>query len=258
MSAFRAFLIGGALALASVAASAPVASAQEIEKPASQSWSFYGVFGTYDRAALQRGFQVYREVCAACHSMNLLAYHDLEGIGYSPAEIKAIAASVQVPDDPDDTGEVKDRPGRPSDHFKAPFANEKAAQAANNGALPKDLSLIVRGRPFGPDYIYALMTGFGTPPADMKMAKGMNYNAAFPGHQIAMPPPLSDDRVTYADGTKATLAQEAHDVATFLSWASDPHLEDRHRLGARVMIFLLAFSGVMYGVKRKVWSNVHH
>ncbi len=254
MSAFRAFLIGGALALAAVTG----AVAQEIPEPAKQDWSFNGVFGTYDRAALQRGFQVYREVCAACHSMNLLAYHDLDGIGYKPAEIKAIAASVSVPDDPDDTGEVKDRPGRPSDHFKAPFANEKAAQAANNGALPKDLSLIVRGREYGPDYIFALMTGFKDAPADMKMAKGMNYNSAFPGHQIAMPPPLSDDRVTYADGTKATLAQEAHDVATFLSWSSDPHLEDRHRLGARVVIFLLAFSGVMYGVNRKVWSSVQH
>jgi ubiquinol-cytochrome c reductase cytochrome c1 subunit len=246
--------MGGALALAAVTG----AVAQEIPEPAKQDWSFYGVFGTYDRAALQRGFQVYREVCAACHSMNLLAYHDLDGIGYKPAEIKAIAASVQVPDDPDDTGEVKDRAGRPSDRFKAPFPNEKAAQAANGGALPKDLSLIVRGRKYGPDYIYALMTSFHEPPAGMKMAKGMNYNSAFPGGQIAMPPPLSDDRVTYADGTKATLAQEAHDVVTFLSWASDPHLEDRHRLGARVMIFLLAFSGVMYGVKRKVWSNVHH
>jgi ubiquinol-cytochrome c reductase cytochrome c1 subunit len=254
MSGFRAFLMGGALALAAVTG----AVAQEIPEPAKQDWSFYGAFGTYDRAALQRGFQVYREVCAACHTMNLLAYHDLEGIGYTLPEIKAIAASVSVPDDPDDTGEVKDRPGRPSDHFKAPFANEKAAQAANNGALPKDLSLIVRGRNYGPDYIYALMTSFGPPPASIKLAKGMNYNAAFPGGQIAMPPPLSDDRVTYADGTKATLSQEAHDVATFLSWASDPHLEDRHRLGARVMIFLLAFSGVMYGVKRKIWSNVAH
>jgi len=254
MSAFRAFLIGGAFALAAVTG----AGAQEIPEPASQSWSFDGVFGTYDRAALQRGFQVYREVCAACHSMSLLAYHDLDGIGYSLPEIKAIAASVSVPDDPDDTGEIKDRPGRPSDRFKSPFPNEKAAQAANGGALPKDLSLIVRGRKYGPDYIYALMTGFHEPPAGMKMAKGMNYNSAFPGGQIAMPPPLSDDRVTYADGTKATLQQEAHDVVTFLSWASDPHLEDRHRLGARVMIFLLAFSGVMYGVKRKVWSNVHH
>jgi ubiquinol-cytochrome c reductase cytochrome c1 subunit len=254
MSSFRAFLMGGALALAAV-----TASAQEMPVPAKQDWGFYGPFGTYDRAALQRGFQVYREVCAACHSMNLLAYHDLSGIGYGDAEIKAIAASVSVPDDPDDTGEVKDRPGRPSDRFKAPFANEKAAQAANNGALPKDLSLIVRGREYGPDYIFALLTGFkDTPPAGMKMAKGMNYNEAFPGHQIAMPPPLSDDRVTYADGTKANLAQEAHDVVTFLSWASDPHLEDRHRLGARVIIFLAAFSGVMYGVKRKVWSKIDH
>ncbi|HTJ65375.1 MAG TPA: cytochrome c1 [Alphaproteobacteria bacterium] len=253
MLSFRSFFIAGALALTAV----PV-FAQEVEKPASQDWSFYGVFGTYDRAALQRGFQVYREVCSACHSMNLLAYHDLEGIGYKPAEIKAIAASVQVPDDPDDTGEVKDRPGRPSDHFKAPFANEKAAQAANNGALPKDLSLIVRGRKFGPDYIYALMTGFKDAPADVKMGKGMNYNVAFPGHQIAMPPPLTDDRVTYADGTKATLAQEAHDVTTFLSWASDPHLEDRHRIGARVMLFLGALAVMMYFVKRKVWSKIEH
>ena len=254
MSSFRAFLMGGALALATVT----TVSAQEIEPPKQQAWSFYGAFGTYDRASLQRGFQVYREVCAACHSMSLVAYHDLDGIGYTPDEIKAIAASVSVPDDPDDTGEVKDRPGRPSDRFKAPFANDKAAQAANNGALPKDLSLIVRGRNYGPDYIFALLTGFGEAPKDMKMAKGMNYNEAFPGHQIAMPPPLSDDRVTYADGTKATLAQEAKDVVTFLSWASDPHLEERHRLGARVIIFLAAFSGVMYGVKRKVWSNVAH
>jgi ubiquinol-cytochrome c reductase cytochrome c1 subunit len=243
------------LALAAVTG----ATAQEIPEPAKQDWSFNGAFGTYDRATLQRGFQIYREVCSACHSMNLLAYHDLEGIGYNPAEIKAIAASVSVPDDPDDTGEIKDRAGRPSDHFKAPFANEKAAKAANNGALPPDQSLIVRGRKYGPDYIYALMTSYkdAAPPGDT-MPKGMYYNAAFPGGHIAMPPPLSENRVTYADGTKATVAQEAHDVATFLSWTSDPHLDDRHRLGARVMIFLLAFSGVMYGVKRKVWSNVAH
>lgn len=246
--------MGGGLALATLT----TASAQELPEPAKQDWSFYGAFGTYDQAALQRGFQVYREVCAACHSMSLLAYHDLSGIGYTPDEIKAIAASVSVPDDPDDTGEIKDRPGRPSDRFKAPFPNEKAAAAANNGAVPKDLSLIVRGRKYGPDYIFALLTGFKDPPPGMKMANGMNYNTAFPGNQIAMPPPLSDDRVTYADGTKATLAQEAHDVVTFLSWASDPHLEERHRLGARVIIFLAAFSGVMYGVKRKVWSKVAH
>ncbi len=254
MFTYKAFIAGAAFALAAV-----TASAQEIPEPAKQSWSFYGAFGTYDRAALQRGFQIYREVCAACHSMNLLAYHDLDGIGYTPADIKAIAASVSVPDDPDDTGEIKDRPGRPSDHFKAPFANEKAAKAANNGALPPDQSLLVRGRKFGPDYIYALMTGYkDAAPAGDAMPKGMYYNTAFPGHHIAMPPPLSADRVTYADGTKATIEQEAHDVTTFLSWASDPHLEDRHRIGARAILFLGALAVLMFFVKRHVWRNVEH
>jgi ubiquinol-cytochrome c reductase cytochrome c1 subunit len=254
MFSFRAFIAGTAFALAAAAA-----SAQEIPEPAKQHWSFYGAFGTYDRASLQRGFQIYREVCSACHSMNLLAYHDLDGIGYDMAEIKAIAASVSVPDEPDDTGEVKDRPGRPSDHFKAPFANIQAAKAANNGAVPPDQSLLVRGRKYGPDYIYALMTSYqDSPPAGDTMPDGMYYNAAFPGHHIAMPPPLGDDRVTYADGTKATLAQEAHDVATFLSWTSDPHLEDRHRIGARVILFLGALAVLMYFVKRKVWANIEH
>jgi len=254
MLSLRALLVGAAIAVAAASS----ASAQEMPAPAKQDWSFNGAFGTYDRAAAQRGFQIYREVCSACHAMSLLAYHDLSGIGYNEAEIKAIAASVQVPDEPNDQGEIVDRPGRPSDRFKAPFANEKAAQAANNGALPKDLSLIVRGRPYGPDYVYALLTGFKDPPADVKMAKGMYYNMQFPGHQIAMPPPLTDDRVQYADGTKATLSQEAHDVVTFLSWASDPHLEDRHRIGVRVLIYLAGLSLVLYLVKRKVWSKLQH
>jgi ubiquinol-cytochrome c reductase cytochrome c1 subunit len=255
MRSLKVLSLGGALALA---ASSLPAFAQEMPQPAKQDWSFYGPFGTYDRASLQRGFQIYREVCAACHSMNMLAYHDLSGIGYDAAQIKAIAASVQIPDT-DDTGQPADRPGLPSDRFKAPFPNEKAARAGNNGAVPPDQSLLSRGREGGPDYIYALMTSYkDTPPAGVKMGSGMYYNDAFPGHQIAMPPPLSDDRVSYADGTKATIAQEAKDVATFLAWTSDPHLEDRHRIGARVIIFLVALSGVMYGVKRKIWSQVEH
>jgi ubiquinol-cytochrome c reductase cytochrome c1 subunit len=253
MSSLRTLLAGGLLALAGLAS----ASAQEMPVPAKQDWSFYGAFGSFDRAALQRGFEIYRQVCSACHSMNLLAYHDLSGIGYSEADIKAIAASVMV-SDIDDTGQPADRPGRGSDIFKAPFPNEKAAQAANNGALPKDLSVIVKGREYGPDYVYGLLTGFKDPPADMKMADNMYYNVQFPGHQVAMPPPLSDDVVQYADGTKATLAQEAHDVVTFLSWAADPHLEERHRIGARVIIFLVVLSIVMYLVKRKVWSKTKH
>jgi ubiquinol-cytochrome c reductase cytochrome c1 subunit len=253
MSSLRAFLIAGALALSAVSA-----VAQEIPEPAKQDWSFDGAFGTYDKASLQRGFEIYRTVCSNCHSMNLLSYHDLSGIGYSDAEVKAIAASVQVPDEPDDQGEIKDRPGRPSDHFKSPFANTQAAKAANNGALPPDQSLLVRGRKYGPDYIYALMTGYKDAPADVTVPDGLYYNVAFPGNKIAMPPPLSDDAVQYADGTKATLSQEAHDVATFLTWAADPTLDMRHRIGARVMIFLIVFAAVMYGVKRRVWSNVEH
>jgi ubiquinol-cytochrome c reductase cytochrome c1 subunit len=254
MRRIHGYLLAGVIAFVGVSG----ARAQEESEPAHQDWSFYGAFGTYDRASLQRGFQIYREVCSACHSMNLLSYHDLSALGYNEAEVKAIAASVSVPDEPDDEGEIKDRPGRPSDHFKAPFANVKAAQAANNGAIPPDQSLIVRGRKGGPDYVYALMNGYVDPPAGFKVADGLYYNAAFPGHQIAMPQPLTDDRVTYADGTKATLQQEAHDIATFLAWTSDPHLEERHRLGARVIIFLAVLSGVMYGVKRKVWSKVAH
>jgi ubiquinol-cytochrome c reductase cytochrome c1 subunit len=253
MSKLRALVITGAFALAAASA-----VAQEIPEPAKQDWSFDGAFGTYDTASLQRGFEIYRMVCSNCHSMNLLSYHDLSGIGYSDAEIKAIAASVQVPDEPDDQGEIKDRPGRPSDHFKAPFANTQAAKAANNGALPPDQSLLVRGRKYGPDYIYALMTGYGDPPAGVTVPDGLYYNVAFPGNKIAMPPPLSDDAVQYSDGTKATLQQEAHDVATFLTWAADPTLNMRHRIGARVIIFLVVFSGVMYGVKRQVWSKIEH
>jgi ubiquinol-cytochrome c reductase cytochrome c1 subunit len=253
MGSVRAFVIAGAFALA-----AGSAVAQETPEPEKQSWSFDGAFGTYDTAALQRGFEIYRQVCSNCHSMNLLSYHDLSGIGYNEAEIKAIAASVQVPDLPDDQGEIKDRPGRPSDHFKPPFANDQAAKAANNGALPPDQSLLVRGRKYGPDYIYALMNGYKDPPPDVKVPDGLYYNVAFPGSKIAMPPPLSDDAVQYADGTKATLQQEAHDVATFLTWAADPTLNTRHRVGARVMIFLAVFSGVMYGVKRRVWSKIEH
>jgi ubiquinol-cytochrome c reductase cytochrome c1 subunit len=253
MRSLCAVLLGGVLALAGTVC----AVAQEIPEPAKQDWSFEGAFGTYDRASLQRGFQIYREVCSACHSMNLVAYHDLSGIGYSEAEIKAIAASVQMPDI-DDNGQPADRPGRPSDMFKPPFPNSKAAEIANNGAIPPDQSLIVRGRKYGPDYVYALMTGFKDPPAGMKMGDGMYYNDAFPGGQIAMPPPLTDDRVQYADGTKATLQQEAHDIVTFLAWTSDPHLEERHRLGARVLIFLVVFSSVMYGVKKKIWADVPH
>jgi ubiquinol-cytochrome c reductase cytochrome c1 subunit len=250
------------LALAVIGAAllaAPAARAQEEGTPSlpHQSWSFDGPFGTFDRGALQRGFQVYNEVCANCHSMNLLAYHDLSGIGYSENEIKAIAAQKQVTDGPNSQGDMYQRPGRPSDHFVPPFPNDQANRAAHNGALPPDLSVIVYAREGGADYVYDLLTGFTNPPAGVTMRDNMNYDLYFPGHQIAMPPPLSDDIVTYADGTKATTQQEAHDVATFLAWAAEPHMEDRKRTGAKVVIFLLAMTGILYAAKRKIWADVH-
>jgi ubiquinol-cytochrome c reductase cytochrome c1 subunit len=220
-------------------------------------WSFYGIFGTYDRAALQRGFEVVNEVCSNCHSFHQLYYRDLEGIGLSADDVKALAAAVQVTDGPNDQGEMFKRQGKPSDPFKQPFPNEQAARFANNGALPPDLSLIVKAREGGPDYVYSILTGFKEAPKSMHMNAGMNYDTAFPGNQIAMPPPLQDGTVTYTDGTKATIDQEAHDVVTFLTWLSNPELEARHRLGVKVLIFLVIFTGLLYLVKRKVWADVH-
>jgi ubiquinol-cytochrome c reductase cytochrome c1 subunit len=249
----RAALVAG---LALLALTAP-AGAQEQPPLPKQSWSFDGPFGTYDRAAAQRGFQVYEEVCSHCHSMNLLHYRDLAGIGYSEEEIKAIAASKQVTDGPNDQGEMFQRPGRPADKFVPPFPNEQAARAALNGALPPDLSLIIKAREGGADYIFALLQGYKDPPAGVKMADNMQYDEYFPGHQIAMPPPLSGNEVQYADATKPTQTQETRDVATFLTWASEPTMEERKYTGAKVLIFLLVMTGVLYGAKRQIWAELH-
>jgi ubiquinol-cytochrome c reductase cytochrome c1 subunit len=220
-------------------------------------WSFDGPFGTYDRASAQRGFQVYNEVCAACHSMKLMSYRNLAGIDLTPGQIRAIAATKTVPGDLNDQGEPTTRPGLPSDHFASPYPNEKAARAANDGALPPDHSLIVSAREGGADYVHALMLGYVEPPPGVKVPDGLYYNKWFLGHQIHMPAPLSDGSVTYADGTKATLDQEARDVATFLTFASNPHMEERKHLGVRVVGFLALLCGVTYMVKKQVWSDVH-
>ncbi len=226
-------------------------------KPAKQEWSFKGPFGTYDRAALQRGFQVYKEVCSACHAMHQLYYRNLTALGYNEAEIKALAASVEVQDGPNDVGDMFTRPGRPYDRFKSPFPNANAARAANNGAYPPDLSVITKARPHGADYLYALMTGYKKPPAGMKMTEGMQYNTAFGGEQIAMVPPLSEGAVEYKDGTKASVTQMAKDVTVFMSWAAEPEMEERKRMGFKVLLFLLVLSGVLYAAKRIVWKNIH-
>src|SRR5437016_7040029 len=244
------------LALALIPLAGSIA-AEEAPAPPHQEWSFNGVIGTDDRAALQRGFQVYKEVCAACHPVKHLAFRDLAEIGYGEAEVKGIAAQVQVTDGPNDSGEMFQRPGRPSDPIPGPFPNDQAARAANNGALPPDLSLITKAREGGADYVDAILTGFKDAPAGMKMNPNMNYNEYFAGHQIAMPPPLNDDQVKYADGTPASVPQMAHDVVAFLSWAGEPTLEQRHRIGFKVILFLVVATGVFYAAKRKVWSRVH-
>ncbi|MBN9508232.1 MAG: cytochrome c1 [Alphaproteobacteria bacterium] len=249
----RALTFAAALAALVVPAIAPAVAEDSLPH---QKWSFSGVFGTFDRAAAQRGFQIYKDVCSNCHSLKEAYYRDLGGIGLTDEQIKAIAATITVPTIGED-GQPAERPALPSDHFKLPFPNDQAARAALNGALPPDLSVITKAREGGPDYVYAVLTGYGEPPAGMQMGAGMNYNKAFPGHQIAMPQPLQDDSVTYADGTKATLPQEAHDVVTFLTYISNPEMEERKRMGVKVLIFLALLTGVTYAVKRKVWSDVH-
>jgi ubiquinol-cytochrome c reductase cytochrome c1 subunit len=240
-------------------ACAPVA-AEENNVPHSppSGWPHQDIFGTYDRAALQRGYQVYAQVCSTCHSMKLLSYRDLAQLGFSEAEVKAIASNYQVSDGPNDQGEMFQRPARPSDHFVSPFPNDQAARVANNGALPPDLSLIIKARAGHEDYVYSLLTSFGqTPPPNETIAKGMYYNPMFIGHQIAMPPPLHEGAVSFADGTSATVEQMAKDVTQFLAWASEPHLEDRHQTGLKVVLFLVVFAGVLYAVKRKIWEKLH-
>ena len=222
-----------------------------------QNWSFWGVTGTFDRASAQRGFLVYQQVCSACHSMKQMYYRNLAGIGLSEPQIKAIAAAVTVAGPLNDQGEPTTRPGLPSDHFKLAFPNDTAARAANGGALPPDQSVLELAREGEADYVYALLNGYSDPPKNMKIGNGLYYNRIFPGNQIAMPQPLSDDAVTYTDGTKATLAQEAHDVTTFLAYAANPDLDQRHHMGIKICLFLIGMTIITYIAKRRVWAAVH-
>ena len=235
-----------------------VSLAAEAEHPENQDWQFEGPFGSFDVASIQRGLQVYLEVCSACHSLDQMAYRNLIDLGFNADEVKAIAAEYEVTDGPDDNGDMFQRPARPSDKFVLPFANEKAARAANNGAFPTDLSLLAKANPAGTDYIFALLTGFGDEaPDDIELAEGMEYNPYFSGKQIAMAPPLFEESVEYSDGTKATVEQMAWDIANFLQWTAEPEMEDRKRIGWKVVLFLLVLSAMLYAAKRKVWSSVH-
>lgn len=253
-TALKAFaVIGGLLA----AMPSPARAAGEAIAIPRAGFSFDGIFGTYDRASAQRGFQVYKEVCAACHAMRLLSYRNLRELGLTEAQVAQIASQFTVMDGPNDEGQMFERPARPSDRFRSPFPNQQAARAANNGAYPVDLSVITKARAGGADYIHALLTGYQDPPAGVTMMEGMNYNRYFPGHQIAMAQPLHPDQVEFADGTPATLDQASRDVATFLAWAAEPALEERRAMGVKVIIFLTILGGLAYAVKRKVWADVH-
>lgn len=236
----------------------PALAAEEGPALEHQNWPWLGVFGKYDQAQLKRGFQVYHDVCSACHSLKLVAYRNLSALGFTEDEIKAFAAEKTVKDGPNDQGEMFDRPARPSDHFVSPFANDQAARVANNGALPPDQSLLVKARKGGPDYVYALLMGYAEAPEGVKVPDGMSYNKVFPGHNIGMPQPITDDAVTYADGTKASQEQIAKDVTAFLNWTSEPELDTRHSMGLKVLGFLVVLTALFYALKRKVWSDVEH
>jgi len=239
----------------------------EPKEPETQSWSWEGPFGTFDRQQLQRGYQVYKEVCASCHAMHLASFRNLAQPGgpeFTPAQAKAIAAGVQV-NGLDDKGEPIQRPATLADRFPSPFANDLAARAANNNALPPDLSVIIKARAHGidaegPDYVYSLLTGYQDPPAGETVLDGLNYNPYFPGHQIAMPSPLaSDGQVTWPDGNPpATKQQMAKDVVAFLTWVADPNMEARKTLGVKVMIFLVFLSIVLFLAYKRQWKDVEH
>ena len=236
----------------------PLFSAESID-PIKVNWSFKELTGKFDRASLQRGFQVYKEVCASCHSMQYLSYRNLGEPGgpeFTQEEVKAIAASVEIEDGPDSQGEMFTRPGKPSDKFKSPHPNVEASTAANGGAYPPDMSVLVKARPGGADYMYSVLMGYEEPPTGMKLDDGVYYNKYMIGQKIKMASPLSEGIVEYSDGTEATMDQMAKDVTTFLAWAAEPELEERHRVGFKVIIYLILLTILVYLSMKKIWSRI--
>jgi ubiquinol-cytochrome c reductase cytochrome c1 subunit len=278
----KAFAIAAALGLAAAAHGSFAATTQL--PPKDVHWSFEGPFGRFDQEQLQRGYKVYHDVCSACHAMHLMSYRNLGQEGgpfYDPKYpnpndnpyVKTIVQDYKVPDIDTDTGDVIKRPATAADTFVSPFPNEYAARASNGGALPPDLSLIIKAREDGPRYVYSILTGYATPPAGLAVPTARYYNPYMPGDLtsfwhgsgpvpqggfIAMPLQLTANRVTFDDGVAATPDQEAKDVVAFLTWASEPHMEDRKRLGFAVMIYLVLFTGLLYASYRHIWRKVAH
>ena len=271
-------LAAGLLVGLSAAVRAQGASEAAEPLPPMEHWSFSGPLGIYDTAQLQRGYQVYRQVCSNCHAAKFLSFRNLADPGgpeFSDSQVKALSATFKVQDGPNDSGNMYERPGRPSDPFPSPFPNEQAARAANGGAYPPDMSTLAKARsyergglwflvePFseyqaeGPDYIHALLNGYkDDPPAGMKIPDGKYYNEYYPGHAISMPPPLSDGLVDYKDGSPQTAAQYSKDVAAYLQWMAEPKLDQRKQMGFKVVIFLAVFAGLLYVLKRRIWAGV--
>jgi ubiquinol-cytochrome c reductase cytochrome c1 subunit len=275
--------VAAAAAVAALVGFADVArAAGETPTPPQEKWSFSGPFGTFDRGQLQRGFKVYREVCANCHGLKLVAFRMLAQPGgpeFSKKQVEALAAEYKIKDGPNESGDMFERPGRPADFFPSPFPNEQAAAAANGGKAPPDLSVMAKARTYergfpwfvidavtqyqeqGPDYLTALLQGYKDPPAGLNVPAGTHYNEYYPGHLIAMPKPINDGQVSYPqDNGKPvvpeTVPQYSHDVTAFLMWAAEPHLEARKRLGFQVMLFLILLSVLLYFTKKKVWADV--
>ena len=270
-----ALVLAGSLLGLAVIAQPALAADEHSPAPPRVKWSFSGPFGKYDRAQLQRGLKVYREVCAVCHGLKYVAFRNLTDLGYSEGQIKAIASEYKIQDGPNDQGDMFEREGRPADHFPTPWPNENAARARYNG-VPPDMSVLAKARGYergfpwfifdmftqfqehGVDYIHALMTGYKEkPPAGFTLPQGSFYNEYFPGHAIAMPPPLSDKRIDYTDGSPTTVDQFSKDVSAFMMWAAEPHMEARKRIGFQVMIFLIVLAGLLYFTKKKVWADAH-
>lgn len=276
-----------ALAVAGLALiGTPAFAAGGTAHPPAQKWSFSGPFGTYDRAQLQRGFKVYKEVCAACHSLEKIAFRNLSqagGPGFTDGQVKTLAAEYKVKDGPNESGDMFERPARPSDRFPKPFPNDEAAKSANNGAVPPDFSVIAKARTYergfpmwaidivtqyqeqGVDYITAILTGYDDPPKGVTVEPGLNYNTYFPGNKIAMANPLvalfddsgkASDPGFYTDGTPVTREQVARDVSAFLMWAAEPKLEERKQIGAKVMLWLILLAGMLYILKKRIWSRL--
>lgn len=279
--AYVSLLTGAFLALTAFVSPAAASEGHKDKKPEVHEWTFAGALGKYDKAQLQRGFKVYKEVCSTCHSIKMLAFRNLSQRGgpeFTEQEVAELAASYKVKDGPNDTGEFYDRPGRPSDRFPPPFANEQAARSAMSGSYPPDMSVLAKARGYsrgfptflfdaipgfsyqehGADYIASLLKGYTEPPHDVKVPDGQYYNPYMAGSHLSMPPPLSDGAVTYTDGSPQTVDQYARDVTAFLVWVAEPHLEARKRIGQGVLAFLFVFAGLLYFTKRKIWSNVAH